>query len=81
MFYLYIIYSAKLDRYYVGHTADIDVRIDQHNNGLSSFTSKANDWKLVYKEPFLLRQEAHKRELAIKKKKSRKYVEWLIETG
>jgi putative endonuclease len=41
MFYLYIIYSAKLDRYYVGYTADIEVRIVQHNSGLSSFTSKA----------------------------------------
>jgi hypothetical protein len=43
MFYLYIIYSSKLDRYYVGYTADIEVRIVQHNSGLSSFTSKAND--------------------------------------
>jgi putative endonuclease len=78
MFYLYIIYSAKLDRYYVGYTADIEVRIVQHNNGLSSFTSKANDWKLVYKEQYPNREEAHKRELEIKSKKSRKYIEWLI---
>jgi putative endonuclease len=78
MFYLYIIYSAKLDRYYVGYTADIEVRIVQHNSGLSSFTSKANDWKLVYKEQYPNREEAHKRELEIKSKKSRKYIEWLI---
>jgi putative endonuclease len=78
MFYIYIIYSAKLDRYYVGYTADIEVRIVQHNSGLSSYTSKANDWKLVYKEQFTTREEAHKRELAIKNKKSRNYIEWLI---
>jgi putative endonuclease len=70
MFYIYIIYSAKLDRYYVGYTADIEVRIVQHNSGLSSYTSKANDWKLVYKEQFTTREEAHKRELALKTKKA-----------
>src|SRR6476469_5398918 len=50
MFYLYIIYSSKLNRYYVGHTSDIEVRLVQHNSGISSYTSKANDWKLVYQE-------------------------------
>ena len=53
MFYLYIIYSTKLDRYYVGYTADIEVRLVQHNSGLSSFTSKAKDWKLMYQEQYL----------------------------
>ena len=78
MFYLYIIYSSKLDRYYVGHTSDIEVRLVQHNSGISSYTSKANDWKLVYQEQYQNREEAHKRELTIKNKKSRKYIEWLI---
>jgi putative endonuclease len=78
MFYIYIIYSAKLDRYYVGYTSDVVIRLEQHNTGKSSFTSKASDWKLVYQEQFTSREEAHRRELNIKKKKSRKYIEWLI---
>ena len=79
MYYVYIIYSAKLDRYYIGYTEDVDARLVQHNSGLSSFTSRASDWRVMYQEVFSSREEAHKRELAIKKKKSRKYIEWLIQ--
>jgi len=78
---LYIIYSLTLDRYYVGHTENITTRLEQHNNGISTFTSKATDWKLVYSEPYQTREEARKRETEIKKKKSRKYIEWLISSA
>ncbi len=77
-FIVYIIYSEKLDKFYIGYTENIHIRLDQHNSGLSTFTAKANDWKLVYQEVFSSREEAHKREKAIKAKKSRKYIEWLI---
>jgi len=77
----YILYSSKLDRYYVGHTEDIDLRIIQHNTGISTFTSKSNDWVLVYKQIFETRAAARSREIEVKKKKSRKYIEWMISTG
>lgn len=78
MYSCYILYSCLLDRYYVGHTEDIATRLLQHNNGESNYTSKAKDWELVYEETFSSRTEAHTREREIKKKKSRKYIEWLI---
>ena len=80
MFYVYIIYSKKLDRYYVCHTEDILQRLVQHNSGISTFTAKATDWVLMYYFEFKSRAEASKREMEIKKKKSRKYIEWLIST-
>jgi len=75
---LYIIYSIKLDRYYIGHTEDLEKRIIQHNTGMSAYTSKANDWVLKYVERYETREKARSREMEIKKKKSRKYIEWLI---
>ena len=66
-----------LDRYYIGHTEDI-TRLEQHNSGISTYTAAANDWLLVYSEDYDTRELARKRELEIKKKKSRKYIEWLI---
>lgn len=78
MFYVYILFSKKMNRYYVGHTCDLANRIDQHNSGLSDYTSKTNDWELKYSESYSSRQEAQQREFAIKRKKSRKYIEWLI---
>jgi putative endonuclease len=78
VYYCYIIYSAVLDRYYVGHTEDIVQRMADHLAGISAYTSKAKDWTLTYSEPFETREAAFRRELEIKRKKSRKYIEWLI---
>ena len=80
-FFVYIIFSEKLNRYYVGHTEDINNRLSQHNSGLSKFTAKAKDWKLAYSEIFITREGAHKREREIKTKKSRKYIEYLLSSN
>ena len=76
---VYVIFSAKLNKYYVGYSEDVTVRLEQHNNGVSAFTSKASDWELKYQENFDSREQAKFREQDIKRKKSRKYIEWLIE--
>jgi putative endonuclease len=76
-FCVYIIYSPSLDKYYIGYTSDIEKRLQEHNSGISSFTAKANDWVLKYKEEFPDRISAITREKEIKTKKSRKYIEWL----
>ena len=78
MFKIYIIYSASLDRYYVGSTGNIEDRMFRHNNSGSKSTKSASDWVLVYSEDFETRSEAVQRELEIKGKKSRKYIERLV---
>jgi putative endonuclease len=62
MYYVYIIYSSKLDRYYVGYTENIDKRLVEHNSGISKFTSKATDWELKYSAAFNDRAAAYHRE-------------------
>ena len=78
MFIVYIIYSIRLNRYYVGYSQDVQKRLDEHNSGISDFTAKTNDWQLKYTESFADRKGAISREKEIKNKKSRKYIEWLI---
>ena len=78
MFHVYIIYSLKLDKYYVGYSSDLNKRLAEHNSGISKYTSKANDWMQKFSERFTTREEAMKREKEIKNKKSRKYIEYLI---
>ncbi len=77
-FYVYILYSASINQYYIVHSAYIDERLFRHNNSGSKSTKKTNDWKLVYNEEFDNKATASQRELEIKRKKSRKYIEWLI---
>ncbi|WP_461598456.1 GIY-YIG nuclease family protein [Winogradskyella sp.] len=63
----------------MGLTQDLEHRTSQHNNTkVSKFTKRAKDWRLVYSESFEIRAEAQKREYAIKRKKSRAHIEWLI---
>ena len=80
-YHVYIIYSASLEQYYVGHSENLDDRLFRHNNSGSKATKKASDWKLVYTEIFATKSEAAKRELQIKRRKSRKYIESLVEAG
>src|SRR5688572_2500572 len=75
MHYCYTIYSAQLDKYYVGETSDFSNRIEMHNSGFSTFTSKAKDWKLHLLIPCPDKVVALKIEAHIKSMKSRKYIE------
>ena len=77
-FFVYIIYSKFLDSYYIGSTGDLEDRLFRHNNSGSKYTKKAKDWVLKYTEPFDTNSKAVSREMEIKNKKSRKYIEYLI---
>jgi putative endonuclease len=81
MFCTYILYSASFDRYYIGHCENTTARLFRHNNKMVPSTKPTVPWHLVYYEEYTSRAEASRRELEIKKKKSRKYIEWLIVNG
>jgi putative endonuclease len=81
MHYLYILYSKSLDKYYVGETSDITLRLNQHFSGFykGSYTSQTNDWEKKLVIEFSNINQARKAEIFIKKMKSRKFIERLIE--
>jgi putative endonuclease len=76
--YCYILYSTKLDRYYIGYTDNLEWRLERHNSGWGKYTQKGIVWELVYIEEYDKKDAAMKREKKIKKMKSRKYIEGLI---
>ncbi|AFH49489.1 Hypothetical protein IALB_1782 [Ignavibacterium album JCM 16511] len=61
-FFTYILFSAKHNKHYFGHTSNLQKRISDHNSGLSTFTKKYLPWELIYFEEFDSRAEAMKRE-------------------
>ncbi len=77
-FFLYIIYSKKLDRYYIGQTSSLKNRLDKHLEGTTRYTKRTNDWVLVYSEAYKTRPEAMRREKFIKRMKSSKFIIELI---
>ena len=76
--YTYILFSEKLNKYYVGACTDLERRLYEHNIGHSKYTNTGMPWVLVYKENFETLLLAKQRESKIKKMKSRKYIESLI---
>ncbi|SMO52117.1 putative endonuclease [Saccharicrinis carchari] len=76
--FVYIIHSQSKDRYYIGSCADIKKRIDRHNAGATPSTKPHRPWTVVYSEVFPNKSDAFKREIYIKRMKSRKYIEKLI---
>ncbi len=79
MYFVYFLYSLKTERYYIGSTDDLESRLKHHNSGATPSTkSGAPFWEIRYVETLPDRTSALKRELEIKKKKSKRYIEWLI---
>ena len=82
MYSIYILFSLKTNKYNVGSTDDLQGRLKHHNGGSTPSTKAgAPDWEIRYTESVPDRSSALKRELEIKKKKSRNYIEWLIQKG
>ncbi|MBS9522537.1 GIY-YIG nuclease family protein [Litoribacter ruber] len=78
---LYILFSKKLSKFYIGHTTELlEERLRKHLAGHSGFTSKAKDWEVVHVEFFSEKSLAYQRELEIKKWKSKDRINKLIHT-
>ncbi|MFO7575560.1 MAG: GIY-YIG nuclease family protein [Bacteroidales bacterium] len=81
MFAVYIIYSVKLDKYYIGYSSDVHDRLSKHNRMSKGFTSKGIPWVLVHTELFDDKKSAMIRERQLKRWKNRERIESLIRTG
>jgi putative endonuclease len=78
MFFTYIIQSQTSGKFYVGHTANLDNRLREHNSGESKSTRNKGPWILVHSDPFATRSEAQKHEYEIKSKKSSESIKRII---
>ena len=78
MYYCYILYSQKLDKFYVGSTGDFEGRLQRHNSLNRGFTSTGKPWELKYYGAFEEKCDAIKREAQLKRWKSRGVILKLI---
>ncbi len=46
--HVYILYSSKIDKFYVSSTNDLVRRLQQHNTGQSTYTSTGIPWILLW---------------------------------
>ena len=79
MYYFYILYSPTADKFYIGHTSNLEERLIKHNAHHNGFTGKCSDWKIVYTEVYPSKEEAYARERLVKKWKNRVRIMELID--
>ena len=68
MYYVYLLHSELLDRFYIGMTSNLKRRVIEHKSGRSKFTSRSDDWKLVYFEGYVHKSLAVNRERKLKQR-------------
>lgn len=74
-FTVYILYSAKHDKIYVGFTSNMEQRLLSHNElGKKGFTLKCRPWRVIYTEKYATKSEAMKREKQLKGGHGRQWI-------
>ena len=74
---VYILFSEKISRFYVGMTENLHQRLEHHNHPISNlkFTAKGIPWKLFLSITCQSKEHALKLEKLIKSKKSSVFIE------
>ena len=75
MNYVYILFSDKLKKYYVGCTKNVEIRLQKHNASRSGFTSTGKPWNLVITFECSSRSEVLRLESRIKKRGIRRFLD------
>ena len=81
MHFVYVLYSPKNDKYYIGETVSLQGRLQQHKNHhyQGSSTSYSADWEIALSFKVKTRHEAIVIEKHLKKMKSKTYLHKLRE--
>ncbi len=67
MCYVYVLENQDDKSLYIGFTTDIEKRVDEHDSGRGSQTTKLKrNWGLIYYETYLNKQDALGREKFLK---------------
>ncbi len=66
MHYVYVLYSLKDGKFYIGYTADLKRRYQEHIRGGVTSTKNRVDLELVCYEAYRIKKEALRREKYLK---------------
>jgi putative endonuclease len=78
MYYTYVLWSRKDKKFYIGYTADINRRAEEHLHGVSHTTSRMSDPVLIFFEAFTSETDARRRESYFKTTKGKKALRLIV---
>ncbi|WP_297333497.1 GIY-YIG nuclease family protein [Flavobacterium sp.] len=74
-FVVYVLYSEKYNKHYIGYTSNLLERFKSHNFlGTKGYTTKYRPWVVIYTEFFQSNKEAIEREKYLKTGAGRDYI-------
>jgi putative endonuclease len=80
MFTVYVLYSEKHNKIYVGMTSNLEQRFLSHNElGKKGWTIRFRPWLILYTEEYKEKSTALKREKQLKSGQGREFIRSLIE--
>jgi putative endonuclease len=79
MFYAYVVKSRSAEYLYKGHCEDLDIRLHQHNSGMTESLRPYIPVYLVYFEEFRDRKDAIAREKYFKSASGRRFLKKKLE--
>jgi putative endonuclease len=74
MHYVYLLRSVSDGGFYIGYSANLRKRFEQHEKGASLASSYRGPWKLIYYEAYLNQQDALGRERYLKSGSGRRFL-------
>ena len=57
-FFVYVLYSSALDKFYKGQTSNVHSRLADHNSAKVGYTAKGYPWRLIWSTKKDSRSEA-----------------------
>ena len=79
MFTVYVLYSPRFEKIYIGFTSNLEARIKSHNElGTKGWTMKYRPWEILITEEFETKKGAMQRERELKSGSGREYIWSLI---
>ncbi len=74
MWYVYVLKSKNIGKWYIGSTNNLKKRILKHNSGKNKSTKHGVPWKIIYCEVSLNQKDTRAREKYLKSGTGRRYL-------
>ena len=81
MFYVYVLFSKKDNKFYIGFTRNLKRRIKEHYDGLVISTSKRRPLILIMYEAYIIEEDARAREKFFKTTKGKMQLRKQLKTS
>ena len=81
MYFVYVLYSNRHDKYYIGQTNNLERRLGQHNSGKSRATKHYLPWAIFFQKELKTRVEAMQFEKYLKSLKNKNYLSIILSRG